>query len=203
MANAIPGLAERVKGKVRMPRDRDIASNYVILQNADGSLSAPVQTSTVLRGLHRITESLVMLSYANTDGPRSDPQSRFPICVVVNRIEERKQEADLRAAARKKGVAKKELELAWGIDTHDLGHRLKKLKGFLEKGLLVEMTLMRKKGKRVATLPEAKELLKRIRETIAAVPGAKETKPMEGELLHSVRLAIQGPSAKKKKELGT
>ncbi|CAK7216423.1 hypothetical protein SBRCBS47491_002819 [Sporothrix bragantina] len=203
-SNAIPGLAARIKGgnKVRMPRDRDINYNHVILKNRDGSLSEPRPTATVLRGLHRITESLVMLSYPNTDGPRNEPTSRFPICFIVNRIEERKQEADLLAAARKKVVAKKELELNWSIESHDLGHRLKKLHGFLEKGLLVEMTLMRKKGKREATKPEAQQLLRRIRETIAEVPGSKETKAMEGELLRTVRLAIQGPSAKKKKELG-
>ena len=188
--------------KVRMPRDRDIQASHVILQNPDGSLSEPRPTGAVLRGLHRITESLVMLSHPDTEGPRNDPKSRFPICFIVNRIEERKQEADLLAAARKKVVAKKELELNWGIEPHDLGHRLKKLHGFLEKGLLVEMTLMRKKNKREATKPQAQELLKRIRETIAEVPGARESKPMEGELLRTVRLTIQGPSAKKKKEMG-
>ncbi|CAK7273806.1 hypothetical protein SEPCBS57363_005837 [Sporothrix epigloea] len=202
-SNAIPGLAARVRGgnKARMPRDRDITSSHVILQNPDGSLSDPRPTGAVMRGIHSITESLVMLAYPNTEGPRDEPTSRFPVCFIVNRIAERKQEADLIAAARKKTVAKKELELSWGIESHDLGHRLKKLHEFLEKGLLVEMTLMRKKGKREATKPEAKELLRRIRETIASVPGAKETKGMEGELLRTVRLTIQGPSSKKRKEM--
>ncbi|CAK7265316.1 hypothetical protein SEPCBS119000_001450 [Sporothrix epigloea] len=202
-SNATAGLAARARGgsKVRMPRDRDIAYSHVILQNPNGSLSDPRPTGAVMRGLHSITESLVMLAYPDTEGPRENPTTRFPICTIVNRIAERKQEADLLAAARKKAVAKKELELSWGIESHDLGHRLKKLHEFLDKGLLVEMTLMRKKGKREATKPEANELLRRIRETIAAVPGAKETKAMEGELLRTVRLTLQGPSPKKKKEL--
>ncbi|CAK7202083.1 hypothetical protein SEUCBS139899_004803 [Sporothrix eucalyptigena] len=193
-------FAKSPKGqKLRLPRGRNIFHSHVLLVSPDGLLSEPRPTNVVLRGVNRILESLEVLAMPNPDqfGP-SHPRGRFPICHIVNVIEERKREGDRLAAERKKTVAKKELELNWAIDLHDLEHRLKKLREFLAKGLLVDIALTNKKRGRKATDQEAREVIRRIREAIAEVPGSKERKAMEGEILRSAKICVQGASVKKK-----
>ncbi len=201
----------------RMPRDGEITHRHVILRQEDGSLSDPQPTNAVLAGLNRRTQSLVVLalppderktdsaddgfesaSASPEEGPaqnRRNAAPRFPICKIVDRVAERKAEYDRAKEQRKKTSAGKELEINWAIDAHDLGHRLAKLQEFLERGLRVEVTMLRKsknRGKRQATRDEAVEVVRRVRETVAAVPGARETRNMEGELLRTAKLFLEG-----------
>lgn len=126
-------------------------------------------------------------------------KTRYPVCRIIDIEVERKAEADRAKAERKKNVGSKELELNWAIDPHDLGHRLDKLREFLSKGMFIEVRLLRKslkKGKRQATLDEANEVLRRIRETMAEVPGSVDAKAAEGEILRMMKLSLKGPEQK-------
>ncbi|EFX04180.1 translation initiation factor [Grosmannia clavigera kw1407] len=206
-----PGSGGRQGSKPgRLPRDREISDRYVILRQEDGSLSAPQPTSAIMARLNPQLESLVMLALPRKqdsedaedveDGEKRKAVPRFPICKIVDRVAERKAEYEKTRELRRKKTLSKELELNWAIDTHDLEHRMGKLREFLERGLRVEVSMMRKgkgKGRRHATQEEAAELLRRVRETVATVPGARETKPMEGELLRVAKLVVDGPARKK------
>ncbi|OAA66853.1 translation initiation factor [Niveomyces insectorum RCEF 264] len=207
----------------RLPRDDEITHRYVILRQDDGSLSSPRLTASVLAGINRRKESLVVLALpageadaatralqdealASATGDATSTTTtttttkgnlRFPICKVVDRVAERKAQADKAKEQRRKSVAGKELELNWAIDPHDLGHRLAKLRSFLERGLRVEVTLLRKgkgKNRRQATREEAMDVVRRVRATVAEVPGARESKPMDGELLRTVKLYLERPT---------
>lgn len=191
----------------RLPRDDEITNPYVVLRQEDGSLSEPKPTAGVLLGLEPSTESLVVLAMppsrsdddSDNDSSSGNSPPQYPICKIINRIAERKAQTDRVKDQRKKTVSSKELELNWAIDPHDLGHRLTKLRGFLEKGMRVEVSLIRKsknKGKRQATQEQASEVVRRIRETLAEVPGAKESKNMEGELLTTAKLYLEGAEKK-------
>lgn len=199
----------------RLPRDREITHRFVVLRQEDGSLSEPQPTSAIMARLNPQLESLVMLAMpqaetapAAAEEDRSEGSAaaekrkeppRFPICKIVDRVAERKAEYEKAREMRRKKTLSKELELNWAIDTHDLEHRMEKLREFLERGLRVEVSMMRKgkgKGRRHATQEEAAELLRRVRETVAAVPGARESKPMEGELLRVAKLVLDGPARK-------
>lgn len=81
---------------------------------------------------------------------------------------------------------------------------MKRLREFLEKGLRVDVTLLskksRKKGKREATLDEAKEVLKAVRRTaLEEVVGTKEWKPADGQVLKSYKIFLEGPQGRVKK----
>jgi translation initiation factor IF-3 len=97
-----------------------------------------------------------------------------------------------KAKAARSGAAaagSKTLELNWAIDQGDLRHRLEKMKKFLEKGLRVEIALASKRKGKQATPEEAQALLKRIREVVKE-QGAKELKPMEGQMLRAATLYL-------------
>lgn len=123
-------------------------------------------------------------------GKPTDPES-YPICKILDRKAQREAH---RAKPKSKSPALtvKTLELNWAIDGNDLGHRLNKMKEFLEKGNKVEVILAGKRKGRKASLEEAENVLGRIRETIAGVEGARESKAVEGIVLAQVKLFAEG-----------
>jgi translation initiation factor IF-3 len=100
------------------------------------------------------------------------------------------EKAKAKAARRGGGAGTKTLELNWAIDKGDLGHRLDKMKTFLEKGLKVEIVLASKRRGKQATEEEAQLLLRKIKDAVKEVDGAKEMKPMEGKLLRTATVYL-------------
>ena len=167
----------------RLPHDDLIKSWSVIIVNEDGTLGEPRSTYDVLQSINRSVESLIQVSPSE--------EGAIPICKIMNKKAMRDAErAKAKAASRGGAVGTKTLELNWAIDRGDLGHRLEKMKKFLDKGLKVEISLASKRRGKQATEEEAKALLKKIREVVKGVNGAKEVKPMEGHLLKTATLYI-------------
>jgi len=94
----------------------------------------------------------------------------------------------------------KQLELSWAIDTNDLGHRLKKMKGFLEEGRKVEVVVAKKKGGRMASPKECEGVIARVKQAVAEVEGANETKAMEGKVGGTATLFFEGRAKEKQKK---
>ena len=134
----------------------------------------------VIREVDRTTHRLVQIPGAERDG--------LPVCKIVSKKEEYEREKRLKQDAKDKKKAEaaskstKTLELNWAVDQNDLGHRLDKMSEFLAEGRKVEIILASKKKGRKATPAECQDVLKRIRETVDGVSGAKEAKSMEGKL---------------------
>ncbi|KAH8811920.1 hypothetical protein F5884DRAFT_295015 [Xylogone sp. PMI_703] len=167
----------------RLPRDDEIKSRTVRVVGEDGKLKEPQQTLEVLNSLNRTLESLVIVD-PGTDGS-------IPICKIINKKAER-EAVKAKKAVKNPGAVVKTIELNWAIDANDLGHRLKKMKEFLGKGNKVELILASKRKGRKASPEEADMVLQKIREAIAEVDGAKESKAMEGKVLGHATLFIQG-----------
>lgn len=143
-------------------------------------LSEPISPQIVIDSLDRNTQTLVIVKQSHDGGP--------PICKIMDKKALRLSEKEKEKRERKTGGAgTKTLEINWAIDSHDLQHRLKQMKGFLEKGLYVEVFLAPKRGKRgrQATEEESTELVEKIREVMRQVEGAKETKVAEGRIFGS------------------
>lgn len=174
---AAPVYSER-----RLPHDDLIKAWSVILVNEDGSLSELRSKQLVLESFDRATHSLVQVQPCEPGAA--------PICKILNKRAMRDAEKAKAKAARGTGAGTKTLELNWAIDRGDLGHRLDKMRKFLEKGLKVEIVLASKRKGRQASPEEAQALLKRIREVVGEVPGVRETKPMEGSVLKVATLYI-------------
>ncbi|GJD01173.1 translation initiation factor IF-3 [Colletotrichum higginsianum] len=158
-----------------------IRDRQVLVVDENNKLTGPHETRRVLQSLDPETQSLRMVS---RPGPNPAPdQPRFAICRVVDKRVEKEREK-VQEKARKETARKlarfKVLELNWAIAPHDLGHRMKQMKGFLEKGYKVEVLFAKKKGSRRATRDEAEALVQAVRDAVAEVGGAKEWKESEG-----------------------
>ncbi len=111
--------------------------------------------------------------------------------------------ADKAKAKAKPGrglVTTKTIELNWAIDRNDLSHRIAKMKVFLGKGYRVEVVLAPKKKGRRATDEDADQVMRRIKEAVGEVSGAKEIKPMEGKILGTTTLYFEGKAQKEKEQ---
>lgn len=187
----------RVKAKLaRLPRDEEIRPPYVYItkvdENGEERLSDLQEVKRILARLDRKVESLQAVVMQNPEDPSAP---KWPICKIVNKKEElAKQQFDKEQARKKKAAAKaKEMEINWAVGPHDLEHKLRTLHKFLAKGYKVQVLLLRKQGSKVKVQPkDANALVDKIVETTAEVPGAKEWKKREGQLLGSLRIFLQG-----------
>ncbi len=158
------------------------------LVDENGRLTEPRSTYSVLEDLDRKTSSLVVVVPGQPGVP--------PICKILNKQAMREAEKARLKSARGTGVTQKTMELNWAIGKNDLGHRMGKLKSFLEKGWRVEVVIAGKKKGKKASEEEAEELLRVIKEVLAEV-GGKEMKPMEGKLLAQCTLYLEGKAKAK------
>lgn len=120
----------------------------------------------------------------------------IPVCKIINKAAEQKAVKAMKKKPANPSQTVKTLELNWAIDPHDLGHRLKRMQEFLEKGYRVDVVLIGKRKKRKATPEEAAETLRRIREGAEEVEGAKEWKAMEGKVGGLVTVYLEGKAKK-------
>lgn len=161
--------------KSRLPRDNEIEARSVSVVDEDGKLHDPRSTTLILASFDRKTHSLVTV----VEGERGVP----PICKIMEKKALREAEKAQDKARRKAASGKtgKTIELNWAIDNNDLGHRLKKMKDFLEKGYKVEVVLAKKRKGKVMGTEDCEALIKRVRKAREEVEGSSE-KRMEGKV---------------------
>lgn len=150
-----------------------------------GEMPEPRTRFDVLNSIDTKTHRLVQLT-------PDEPENRdfIPVCKIVSKkesydAEKRKVKAAKEAkkvAARTSEMGMKTVELNWAIDKNDLGHRLDKMRGFLEEGRRVEVVLASKKRGRKASLEECEGVLERIGECVGDVEGAREMEGLKGKL---------------------
>ena len=133
-------------------------------------------------------------SSSNSSGSSSGRSTLpYPICRIIDKRVEKAQALEKAKAERKKAIATKEVEINWAIAPHDLETKIRRVRDFLGKGLKVELLLLRKpqRSKRKATLDEAQETLRKVREAIQEIPGAKESKGMQGAVGNHAKLFLE------------
>ncbi len=164
----------------------------------DNTLSPPQYTSRVLNSIDRQNEMLVMVAQPNRDAD-SDSTQAYPVCKILSKKAVR--EAEKSRQKKKKNelpvATVKTIELNWAIDPHDLGHRLQRVKDFLNKGWRVDVVMAGKKRSRRATPEEMKVLVARVREVMKEVEGAKEWRGMEGALGGVATVFLEGKVSEK------
>ncbi|TGO65607.1 hypothetical protein BOTNAR_0076g00010 [Botryotinia narcissicola] len=172
----------------RLPRDTEITAPFLRLKNAEGKLDAPVRTAQILRGVDRKTHMLEVIAFSD--------EGLAPIARIVNKRELFQKKKEVKKS-KNPGTVTKTIEMNWAIERNDLGHRLEKMRGFLERGNKVEVILAGKKKGRKASVEEAEGVIARIREFVAGVEGARERVKMEGKVLGMAVLSFEGKAGKK------
>lgn len=188
----------------RRPRDDEISAYKVYLVQPDTRLSEPLYLSDVLarRALDekgRFTQFVQEVSAAAADEERP-----YPVCKLYDKKAVREAEEARRKTARamkRTGAGKsKQLDLSWTMSDNDLGHRMAKLREFLEKGWRVEIVFgsQRRSGwtkKREASEEEARGVLEKIRKAVGEVEGAQE-REMQGAVGKEAVLIFVGKAKK-------
>ncbi|KFZ15823.1 hypothetical protein V501_02532 [Pseudogymnoascus sp. VKM F-4519 (FW-2642)] len=198
-----------------LPRDEQITKlnfPFVHLVDEAGKLSPPQRVADILATLDRKTQSLYTVALppprlrsrweappeaapASEEGTgRAAPE--IPVCKIITKEVAAKPTKSVKKKVANPSATVKTLELNWAIDPHDLEHRLKRMREFLEKGYRVDVVLIGKRKKRKATHEEAEETLRRIRGGVEEVEGAKEWKPMEGNVGGVVTVYLEGKAKK-------
>ena len=169
-------------------RDEAIQSREVRVVDHNGSLQPAESLESVLSSFDRQKYFLVQVSPPDSD--------EIPVCKILDKIKAREAERAKSKPVKDLSTTTKQLELGWAIDTNDLGHRMNKMKEFLEQGRRVEIIIATKKKGRKVARDEASLLVKRIRERIAQVDGAKEWKDMQGVPGGMVTIFVEGKAKK-------
>ncbi|KAJ4306500.1 hypothetical protein N0V88_001303 [Collariella sp. IMI 366227] len=178
-----------------------IPYSVVQLRREDSTLTLPQKTALILKKLDLSRYMLVLLARPRAEDATKGPE--HAICQIMDRNVLKAVQAEKEAAKKKTvKITNKELEINWAIAPNDMRTRMLQLKRFLSKGYAVQVTLLnvKKRDKRRASTDEAKQALKTVRDTVAEVPGAKETKPMEGNVGDTVVLSLHAPTGSVKEK---
>ncbi|KAI4206102.1 MAG: hypothetical protein LQ346_001285 [Caloplaca aetnensis] len=201
------------------PRDEGIAAREVQVVDSDsGTLQPPRSLRDALRSIDRNVNFLIKVGekvhprYTNLPGPEQgqpDVRPQIPICKTISKAQFRQGQAEKLKPKKDASAQIKEVEVNPAMSAHDFGHRLKRLKEFLDDGRRVEVVFGKRKKrgwmqKRDVAEDEVNEMLRQIRQAAGEVQGAKEWKAMEGEVGAVLTMHFEAkrdrPEAKKKYE---
>ncbi|KAI5854561.1 hypothetical protein BZA05DRAFT_391907 [Tricharina praecox] len=168
--------------------------NYV---DADGQFHEDVNLRKILASIDREVYTLVCVNpQADADQPR--------LCKVLTKASIEEYDKNSFKADREKRKLKretspqnvlKEVEFSWAISEHDLGHRMRKVQEFMEKGFRVAISLGTKRGMMKQPLGTMVELLSKIRETCEQ--WGKECKAPEGAIGMRYTMLFEGRKLQK------
>lgn len=159
-----------------------IQARFVQIVNQEGRLDEPMYLHDALQLIDQKTQKLVQMS------PETEEQPA--VCKILNKRDLYQQEKLKKKRQSARANTSKQLEINWGISKHDLKHRLKKAKEFIDKGKSVEIVLLPKKKALPATQQQATELLKEVKLAIIDM-GGKESRKMDGALLGDLHLFVE------------
>lgn len=190
-------------GRDRPPQDHEITDPQIMVID-NGASEGPLATSFVLTKLEA-EESLRMIQpYVPADPKNGRPGAQLAVCKIVNKRDEYARQRQLKERRKAGGEGggggggkpkTKELELTWAIGAHDLATKMRQMGGFLGKGMKVDLMLGRKKGGKQVSGEEAADVVRRVREEVAA-HGGREGKPASGQVGGTLRLFLEGKASK-------
>lgn len=180
------------------PANEAIGSLYVNFVDPEGSMHARQPLRALLPTYDRATHSLVVVQPGD---PGGDEMRRWPVVKLFSHDELRQREKDKLQLQReqKRSVSSKTVELSWTVSAHDLVHRLRKAKEFLEQGRKVVVLLVRKRRAREVEAEECRDLVEKVEAELGSVPGAKQSKEPEGRIGGMLEMFWEGKREKKKK----
>ena len=173
-----------------IPRD---VINYV---DVSGEFHPSTSLRQVLRSIDRHRYHVVCINPFVEEGPL--------ICKCTPKAEladlERKaarKEKEKRRERREKNpeLTVKEVEFSWAISEHDLGHRMRRVREFMEKGFTVTVALGTKRGMKKMPREEMEGLVERVRGECAE--WGKEVKEAEGQVGWRLLMVFEGRRAAK------
>ncbi len=151
--------------------NRDIRVREVQLIDQDGNNKGVVQTF----------EAQKMAEEAGLDLVEIAPNSTPPVCKILDfgRFKFAEQKKAAEARKKQKVIEIKEIKLRPGIDKHDYDVKMKALRGFIEEGDKVKITL-RFRGREMAHQHLGYEVLNRVKADTASIVKVEAEPNFEG-----------------------
>ncbi|KAI1648172.1 uncharacterized protein F4817DRAFT_335145 [Daldinia loculata] len=195
-------VLRRIDLSQKRPTNGKIPYDYVRVVGPapDNALSPAKPIDSVLASLNPKTHTLVMVAPPSSSADPHAPEANAAICRIVDNAASKAAAQEAEQRARRKAVDTKELEISWGISAHDMGHKLRRLRQFLDLGLNVEVILAKKRHAKPVPTETAEAVLEAVRGALTLVDGAKEVRKMDGNVGGVVRLYFEGPSEKKRRK---
>ncbi|KAI4243365.1 MAG: hypothetical protein L6R40_003537 [Gallowayella cf. fulva] len=213
--NSEPTAAASNHGPVR---DEGISASEVQVVASDNSLRPPTSLRAILASIDRQAQFLIQVGEKvhprfddapPLDEGETDNRPTIPVCKIVDKSSHLQAEFAKAKTKKNTAVLTKEIELNWNIATHDLDHRLKRMRQFLNEGRRVEVVFGKKrKGwmrKKAVEDSRADEVVGLVRSNAGRVEGTKEWKAMEwktmeGEVPPELRMFFEAKRSRQRGE---
>ncbi|KAJ6261879.1 hypothetical protein Dda_2678 [Drechslerella dactyloides] len=179
--------------RVRFPYDEEITAHTASYVDETGKLVGKFPVSQILRSYDHNKYHLIQLANADTlpDTAEGHVVRLFPKEALLARIAEERETAVRRKKKSPRDIVK-EVQIAWGIDLHDLRHRLGKTAQLLEKGNRVEIMIAKKKGQQPVP-PERLAEVMAVVEDFLYYNGGDAVRKRDGEVGGQLRMFVQRP----------
>jgi translation initiation factor IF-3 len=174
-------MAAQPKGDEHRINDR-IEAREVRLVAQDGEMMGVVALADALDRAEEVGLDLVEIS----------PNATPPVCKILD-YGKFKYEAQKKAnAARKKQkvIEVKEIKMRPSIDQHDYGIKMRKVRGFLDEGDKVKVT-MRFRGREMAHQHLAINILEKVREEMGDLAKVEQFPKLEGRQMIMVMAPLK------------
>lgn len=129
------------------------------------------------------------------------PNAKPPVCKITDygKLKYQKTKKEKKSKKAQHQIKVKEIKLRPNIDRHDLNTKLKKIKGFLEKGYKVRLTCMFK-GREILHVDLGKKLIKEIISEFEDVASIETPSKQVGKVLSTVIVpAVKGKKRQESK----
>ena len=138
-------------------------------------------------GILSVQEALAQARGRGLDLVEVAPQSRPPVCRIMDYGKYKYEQARKARAAKKKQhqIELKEVKFRPKIETHDLEFKVRHARRFLEEGNKVKLTLMFR-GREQAHPELGQEVLQKVAEAVSDLGQVESDMKAEGRFLHMV-----------------
>ncbi|MBT8471546.1 MAG: translation initiation factor IF-3 [Marinicaulis sp.] len=139
------------------------------------------------RGVVSIEDALEIAAEAGQDLVEVSPNTKPPVCKVLDYGKYKYQQQKKKAEAKKKQkvVEIKEIKMRPNIDDHDYDVKVKAMKRFFEEGDKVKVTL-RFRGREMAHQDRGADLLKRVQDDFEEIAKVEQFPKTEGRQIMMV-----------------
>ena len=140
-----------------------------------------------MAGVTSLREALNMAADAGLDLVEISPNADPPVCKILDfgkfKYEEQKRKNEARK--KQKVIEVKEIKLRPSIDDHDYDVKMRSMKGFIEEGDKVKVT-MRFRGRELAHQELGMNVLMRVKDDLDAIAKIEAYPRMEGRQMTMV-----------------
>ena len=145
-------------------------------------------------GTKSIKDALTLASYAGFDLVLMNPNSKPPVCKIMDynryKYDQKKKQKENLKKQREANLDIKEYRLSVNIDVHDFNTRLKNAAKYLEKGHKVKVSV-RFRGREMAHTHLGKEVLERFADAVKDISTIEQAPKMDGRFMHMLLAPIK------------